>query len=110
MKVYIVKGKSMYPTLKEGEKLLISPLDRKVRVGDVVIYRLKDNLIVHRVIFKWNFVVKTMGDNNRFADPNVSLFRIDGYLPEYFSLKYALFNIVRLIFFKIFKIFRVKKK
>lgn len=47
--VVIVRGRSMLPTLRDGDRLLVRP-GRAPRVGDVVLARLRDGtLVVKRV-------------------------------------------------------------
>jgi signal peptidase I len=43
-------GESMSPTIREGETILVMPINpHEVRRGDVVLYRKKEKVIVHRV-------------------------------------------------------------
>lgn len=71
----IVKGRSMFPLLREGDIIFIlrcSP--EEIRTGDVVIYRSRygGRLIIHRVIdIKYKDGVRyfvTKGDNNPGVD------------------------------------------
>ncbi len=45
-------GRSMAPTLADGVRLLVEPLaaDAPVQVGDIVLARLGDRLLAHRVV------------------------------------------------------------
>jgi len=66
---------SMDPFIDEGSNAIeILPEDpEKINVGDVISYRSKDKIIIHRVIDKGKdldgiyYIVK--GDNNTFSDP-----------------------------------------
>jgi len=72
----IVEGNSMIPTFYDGDIIFVvgvKPSD--LQVGDVVIYRTKDKLIVHRiidvVIYNDKCFFKTKGDNNPTPDPGL---------------------------------------
>ena len=44
-------GRSMHPTIKEGETITVKPVEpRAVRTGDIILYRMKTGVIAHRVI------------------------------------------------------------
>lgn len=50
MEVIEVKGKSMLPTFKEGQKVLIVKKD-KYNKGDIIVFRYYNNhTIIHRII------------------------------------------------------------
>lgn len=57
----IVKGSSMDPTLKNGQRLYISVFNYQVKIDDVIIYNEKttNNYIVKRVVAKENDVLST---------------------------------------------------
>ena len=68
-------GNSMFPTYKDGDKVKVYPIKRKVKVGDIVLYtHLKDSLTLHR-IYKIKYdelghsIYLTKGDNNPDIDP-----------------------------------------
>ena len=43
-------GRSMYPTIREGEAITVEPiLPSEVKVGDIILYRSDDGVIAHRV-------------------------------------------------------------
>ena len=43
-------GRSMYPTIREGEVITVEPvLPKDVRKGDILLYRLEESPIAHRV-------------------------------------------------------------
>jgi signal peptidase I len=47
-------GRSMHPTIKNGDTLTIAPLNKKkLKRGDIILYRTTpaNNLIAHRIIF-----------------------------------------------------------
>ena len=63
-----MRGGSMYPTLKEGWKIEIEPVDaRVVKVGDIIVFG-RGDLICHRLIgkvifFKYIYFIQK-GDNS----------------------------------------------
>jgi len=43
-------GRSMYPTIREGEAITVEPiLPSQIKVGDIILHRLDDSVIAHRV-------------------------------------------------------------
>jgi signal peptidase I len=43
-------GRSMYPTIREGETITVEPiLPSQGKVGDILLYRLEDGVVAHRV-------------------------------------------------------------
>ncbi len=71
---YPVEGRSMLPTIREGDLVFIVPVSTKeVQVGQIVVYHRGGTYIIHRVIEKIvndNLVLlKTKGDNNPVPDP-----------------------------------------
>lgn len=65
-----VKGRSMYPLLREGDIVFLQDLD-KVLVGDIVVYLVRGEYIIHRVIGLDNERFITQGDNSYREDPPV---------------------------------------
>jgi signal peptidase I len=65
----MLRGRSMHPTLRAGDVLLVRPT-AGVAPGDVVVYLCpRENApIAHRVVSVGEIEVKTRGDNNRSAD------------------------------------------
>lgn len=44
-------GKSMHPTIQEGEKITVEPVaPSDVKVGDIILYRFDRGVIAHRVV------------------------------------------------------------
>jgi len=65
-------GPSMNPTLRVGDGMtVVSYGDSKIRVGDVVVFRLPehDHYVVHRIISVDSQGIRTVGDNNNRVDP-----------------------------------------
>lgn len=65
----IVSGKSMLPTLEAGD-LVVTQHRNSYRPGDVVAFRVKERLVIHRVV-DGNGVdgYRMQGDNNSAVDP-----------------------------------------
>lgn len=67
-------GFSMRPFLKEGEKLVIKKTAAKdLRIGDIILYRLDNRLVCHRLIKKTKgYSIYTRGDNCDKSDGPIS--------------------------------------
>lgn len=94
----IVLSGSMEPTLKVGSIVYYHKVDEdKLKVGDIITYKLNDNFISHRISKIENNYFTTKGDANEVNDKNkitynnivgkVSLFCIPflGYYVNYFK-------------------------
>jgi len=70
--VVSVEGRSMYPALRNGERVLVSPIayDELV-VGDLIVFHDGQGLLCHRLIRKANHRLTMKGDTNLWADPPV---------------------------------------
>jgi hypothetical protein len=64
-------GESMYPVVRSGSRVLLTPRRRPLRRGDIVLVRRGDRLILHRVRHLRNDRVVTQGDACPEADPAV---------------------------------------
>jgi len=69
---------SMQPLIQVGDQLLIEPLPKNIHLGDVVIYRHRDQLIAHRLVSieGERFILK--GDNVHHFDPPLPREKIIG--------------------------------
>jgi signal peptidase I len=67
-----IYGRSMYPALRNGERVLVSPVayDELV-VGDLIVFHDGRGLLCHRLIRKANHLLYLKGDTNLWADPPV---------------------------------------
>ena len=44
-------GRSMYPAIKEDETITVQPVEPSgIKTGDIILYRLEDVVIAHRVV------------------------------------------------------------
>jgi len=59
----------MYPTIKDGDYIIIDVTPEKIGIGDIIVYVHGNELICHRVIAitKIGYILK--GDNNKIPDP-----------------------------------------
>ena len=68
-------GNSMIPNIYPGDKIYIEPVRRNYAIGDILVIKTENKLIVHRLISfkgKDNEILLLKGDNNSFYDPPVS--------------------------------------
>lgn len=61
------RGPSMTPTIRPGERVLLEPLARRPRRGDIVAVRAERCILVHRVVECRTDTIRTRGD----ASPSV---------------------------------------
>jgi len=67
---YVVRSGSMTPTIRPGDVIVTGPAPRLVKPGQVVVFRMGDDLITHRVVKVVNKTqVRTKGDANPAPDP-----------------------------------------
>ena len=78
---YRALGGSMFPFIRHGNILTVKP-DRKLHVGDVILYRNNKKLIAHRLIKKMSLqsipYLITKGDNLKHTDSPVSFSELLG--------------------------------
>lgn len=66
-------GKSMSPFILDNEQVILEPLIRTLRVGDVILFETKSrHLTLHRIVDIKRDGYITRGDANRHADETVS--------------------------------------
>ena len=82
----VVLSGSMEPELSKGD-LIVVGLAEEVRLRDIVVYRDKSSLVVHRVIAVEGDTLITQGDANRVADEPISLAAVKGKVL--FKIPYA---------------------
>ena len=79
-----LEGDSMRPLIRRGkDPVTIIPLDRPLHKGDVVLFRLGEKYIVHRV---WKLAegrVRTFGDNCWNPDPWIPESQVLGLVVKY---------------------------
>src|ERR1035437_6107266 len=68
-----MQGNSMYPTLKAGDVGLVENcIPDELKVGDIIVFKVQDRLIAHRLVDIYKKVGETLflskGDKNNFTD------------------------------------------
>ena len=63
VKEVVVYGNSMYPCLREGDKVLMLK-QAAYQSGDILVFRNENDLIIHRLIVKYNCFFICKGDNS----------------------------------------------
>ncbi len=67
-----VQGNSMWPRLRAGDEAELTYRDaRSIREGDVVVARVLDKIVIHRVAGLAEDQVRLRGDNSAADDPLV---------------------------------------
>lgn len=82
----VVHGDSMYPIFPHNKKLLLNEQDKEFFVGEVVVFRQSEKLVIHRIIqiIGDRFVI-TKGDNNLYSDRPVRKKKILGKIVDTFN-------------------------
>lgn len=65
---YIVLSGSMNPTIETGSIVLVDNAEKDYVIGDVVTYRIADQLITHRIVEIQKDLYRTKGDANMLPD------------------------------------------
>lgn len=73
-----ITGLSMWPLVGSGAMLGIRPDRREIKKGDIILFRLSERMIAHRVINTSPNIFTTKGDASIFFDPHVQLRDIIG--------------------------------
>lgn len=82
-----VIGTSMVPTLASGTKVLVETVDpTALQPGDVIAFRLDNQLVVHRVHDRVDGQLLTAGDGNPFFDPLIPLSSVVGVVRNQSAL------------------------
>lgn len=76
-KFAVVAGNSMYPTIYDGDFLIIKQNFRK-KCGDVICFVSDNKQIVHRIVEINSDSITTKGDNNNYLDTQIEKDQIIG--------------------------------
>src|SRR5262245_26025652 len=80
--VISLKGGSMLPLIRDGDRVVVAHNWTRVRRGDVVVFRRGEALIIHRVLRirrgPFGPIVVTKGDNRASCDPPLSAQQLVG--------------------------------
>jgi signal peptidase I len=77
-----VKGTSMLPMLRVGDRVKVQRVDGDLQLGDIVVFRQGSELIIHRVLGFRRNQWYTRGDNVMHFDPPISTDDILGRVSE----------------------------
>lgn len=89
----VVKGRSMFPLLRENDLVVILPNNRDISLGDVIVFKNdRDEYVIHRVIAiakcdDGSRVYITKGDNNAHVD-SIEIFGIAFRTSKMCNVKY----------------------
>jgi signal peptidase I len=65
-------GQSMLPILYENDIVYFKKISfSKIKVNDLIVFKMKSKLITHRVVYKTNKYLITKGDNNPASDGKI---------------------------------------
>ncbi len=78
------QGNSMFPTIKENEKVDIIKAE-KLSVGDIVLFEMGNNLVLHRIVEIREPFYVTQGDNHLYSDYYINKNQIIGKLKSYYQ-------------------------
>ncbi len=74
-----VFGRSMYPSLKNGMRVEVQPVEYdELRMGDLLVFNNGSGIICHRLLRKSQRLCFLKGDTNLHADPPVLWNRVIG--------------------------------
>jgi signal peptidase I len=84
----MVKGQSMFPMIREGDKVRLGKINHKkdFNIGRIVMFMKDNTFIAHRIVRRYKIENKqyiiTKGDNNIFFDEPVLLSSVIGIIKE----------------------------
>jgi signal peptidase len=67
--LYLVRSESMEPTINMGDLIISAPVGEKIDEGDVVTFKLGDELVTHRIYTMSETSIQTKGDAVEDVDP-----------------------------------------
>lgn len=106
---YIVLSGSMEPSIPTGSIVLVDTTEKDYRIGDIISYKIEDQIVTHRIVKMENGIYKTKGDSNERED-SVSLNRSQiigkikifipkvGYLISYLKSKQIVLLLITILF------------
>ncbi|MDR2840732.1 MAG: signal peptidase I [Paludibacter sp.] len=89
----LLKGMSMFPTLKEGERAVIEQISdlKTLRKGDIIAFRKDAEIICHRVLkieeTGDKTLITTAGDNNNLSDKAIEFEDVYGKMISHKTKK-----------------------
>lgn len=104
--VAVVVSNSMEPILSVND-LIVTKKQDSYSVGDVVVYKSNNELIIHRIVRMEQEKIITKGDANDYEDKPINLNKICGKLSfsipniggtiSFFKSKYGIFSVITLV-------------
>lgn len=88
-----VQGNSMKPTIKSGEQVVIKKLE-DLKVGDIVLFTIPNELVLHRVVEIHYPYIVTQGDNHPYSDHYIRIDNIIGMLKDERKPSYKIDEVV----------------
>lgn len=82
----VVVSNSMEPVLSVNDLIVLKKKDN-YQVGDIIVYKLNNELVVHRIVKINHDEIITKGDANEYEDKAINLNAVRGEL--YFSIPYV---------------------
>ena len=112
-----VAGQSMLPLLKNNDWVMIDFRERKTQdIGDIVLIKKQDGLLLHRIIGKSKNCFFSKGDNQKYTDASISSNEIIGtmisidkrskFFDWFFPVSNFVLIIIGRIYFAFFLIYR----
>lgn len=123
--LFTINGNSMKPFLSHGDKVIISPAsDKDLSLGKIILANSKYGYVLHRLVWKTDRKICLAGDNNLVQIEYVEKEDIHGYVKYavvngkrisvlsashiFLAFCWFLARPVRLLIFKILRLFRLK--
>ena len=72
------EGGSMFPLIRNGDRVLIEPVAGEYEDGDIVLMANGGRWVLHRIVERTDDGVITRGDNQAACDPPVSMAHLVG--------------------------------
>lgn len=106
---YIVLSGSMEPAISTGSIVLVDTTEKDYRIGDIISYKIKDQIVTHRIVKMDTGIYKTKGDSNEIED-SISLNESQiigkvkgsiprlGYLISYLKSKQIVLLLIAILF------------
>ena len=74
-----VSSNSMWPVLERGDLILVKGVEKDdIKIDDIVVYRVEDGFVIHRVIELKDKTLITKGDANQNPDLPVAYEKVIG--------------------------------
>ena len=78
-----IVGHSMVPTFYPGDTVMLESMKMNtVSPGDIIIFELDENIVIHRVVDIYEDKVITKGDHNKYLDPMINVNNIIGKVVD----------------------------